>query len=314
MCLYELFEIEAMRNLNACLTGLIALLLVVALPARALTFDVHPGDDMVGQVHTVIVAPKQDFYTLARQYDVGFYELIEANPTVNPDAPRPGTAVILPSRYVLPNVAHQGIVVNVAEMRLYYFPKGTDEVITYPVGVGKQNWNTPLGQLHVMQKIKNPIWIVPESIRAYRAKRGDPVPKVMPAGPNNPLGDFALRLSNPRYLIHGTNEPDGVGQRSSAGCIRMYPENIAALFPVVPKGTPVHLINAPYKLGWHNGQLFFEAHVPFSEDQAQYRANGVWLEAMLKAFVGKDSVQINHKKAIRVARLETGLPVAIGIK
>ena len=287
--------------------------LVCATSAWSLQFPKPlPGHQAIGQVQYVKVKPLQDFYAIAQQNDVGFYELVEANPGVNPDNPKVNTVVILPTRYVLPNAPHEGIIINIAEMRLYYFPKHQNHVYTFPVGVGEMNWDTPLGKMKIVQKIKSPTWFVPESIYQFRKKHGDPVPRVVKPGPDNPLGDFAMRLSNRAYLIHGTNEPAGVGQRSSAGCIRMYPKDIAALFAMVPKGTPVNIINQPYKLGRFDNELLLEAHQPFKEDKAKYPTDGSFVEAMLTAYANQQFVQWSLPLAKQAAQDQTGLPAVVG--
>jgi L,D-transpeptidase ErfK/SrfK len=281
--------------------------------AFALSMPKPVGEDTtIGRLRTVKVQTGDDFYRIARRYDVGFFELVEANPGIDPDSPLLNAVVIIPTRYVLPNVPHRGIVVNLAEMRLYYFPRHQTRVYTYPVGVGQLNWATPEGDLHIIQKMKNPIWIVPDSIRRYRQKRGDPVPKIVKAGPDNPLGQFAMRLSNPVYLIHGTNEPEGVGQRSSAGCIRLYPEDIAELFSMVPKGTPVKIINDPMKFGLSQGAVVMEAHQPFKEQQAQYPRDGSYVAGLLAKFLTGKTVSVDAQLAKSVALAQTGMPTKIG--
>ena len=157
---------------------------------------------------------------------------------------------------------------NLPEHRLYYYPKpeGHDKpvVITYPVSIGKMDWRTPLGETHVIAKIKNPAWYPPESVRKEHLANDDPLPKVVPAGPDNPLGDFAMRLAagGGSYMIHGTNNPTAVGMSVTHGCIRMYPEDVAAVFAAVPVGTKVRLINEPVKVAWVHGQLLLEVHPP----------------------------------------------------
>ncbi len=274
-----------------------------------------PNIDIIGHIQYAKVKPGDDLYTLALKYDVGFYEMVESNPGVDPDRPKVNTVVLIPSRYVLPNVPRKGIIINIAEMRLYYFPKSGSRVYTFPIGVGEMNWNTPLGKLHIIQKKKDPYWHVPKSIYEFRKKHGDPVPRVVKPGPNNPLGAFAMRLSNPSYLIHGTDEPAGVGQRSSAGCIRMYPKDIKQLFAMTSIGTPVNIINQPFKLGRENDQLVLEAHQPFKEDKAKYPKDGSFVVTMLQAFaqsIANKAIQWDLPLAKQVAHDETGLPAVIG--
>ena len=182
--------------------------------------------------------------------------------------PGEGTYVRLPLRRILPDTPREGIVVNLPEHRLYYYPVARAGeprvVITYPVSVGKMDWHTPIGLTKVVAKIKDPPWYPPESVRAEHAQRGDPLPKVIPAGPDNPLGQFAMRLGIPggAYLIHGTNKPAGVGMQVTHGCMRLYPEDIEALFKMVAVDTPVRIVNQPHKVGIADGRLYVEVHPP----------------------------------------------------
>jgi L,D-transpeptidase ErfK/SrfK len=228
-----------------------------------------PDTDLVGETGTATVAEGETLLDIARAHDLGYNEITAANPGLDPWLPPPGTAVVLPTRFLLPAAPRRGIVVNVAEMRLYYYPGTNKEadaggrvVMTFPIGIGQEGWTTPLGVTEVVSRVKDPSWTVPESIRAEHARNGDPLPDVVPPGPDNPLGAYALRLGLTRYLIHGTNKPYGIGRRTSHGCLRLYPEDIEALFRVVPVATPVWIIDQPYKLGRGEGRLWLEAHAP----------------------------------------------------
>jgi len=205
---------------------------------------------------------------VARIYDVGQEEILHANPEVDRWLPPPDTAVLIPSRHILPEAERKGIVLNLPEMRLYYFrPDASPPTLsTYPVSVGRMDWTSPLGGTRVVAKQVDPSWTPPDTIKAEHAAEGDPLPDVVPPGPNNPLGRYALRLGVPGYLLHGTNKPYGVGMRVTHGCIRLYPEDIEELFNRVPIGTPVQLVNQPIKLGWVGGMLYIEVHVPLEED------------------------------------------------
>ena len=230
----------------------------LGLAAEYMLADQH---EVLGEV-TVIAARYEDtFVTLARTHNVGFEALRTANPDVDEWLPGEGTQIVIPTRYVLPRAPHRGLVVNVAELRLYYFPDADGRrVITHPISIGRMDWATPLGTTSVVGKVANPSWYPPESIRAEHLERNDPLPRIVPPGPDNPLGAHALRLGLPGYLIHGTNKPSGVGMRVTHGCIRMFPEDIEALYKIVRAGTPVHLVNQPYKLGWGDAGLYLEAH------------------------------------------------------
>ncbi|MGB6977279.1 MAG: L,D-transpeptidase family protein [Gammaproteobacteria bacterium] len=282
--------------------------------ARAAEFPLPPpGDDIIGKIQTAVVQKGDNFAMVAQRYDVSYYGLVESNPSVDPDNPPLGTVLVIPSQYILPAVPRHGIVVNVAELRLYYFPSGESVVYTYPVGIGREDWETPLGQLKIVQKIPNPTWYVPESIRKSRAADGVDLPKFVPPGPDNPLGDFALRLSKWTYLIHGTNDPTGVGRRSSSGCIRLYPNDIIQLFNMAKVDLGVQIINVPYKAGWQDHQLYLEAHLPLEEQLAIMNGK---VDSIVKNSVNHVvkhlPATIDWDKANRLAEQHMGIPEVIG--
>ncbi|MEW5791253.1 MAG: L,D-transpeptidase family protein [Pseudomonadota bacterium] len=285
-----------------------------AVPGVADTFALPPpGDDVIGKPRVVVTRERDTLLDIARAYDLGYEEIVRANPGVDPWLPKPGTRIILPTQFILPKAPRTGIVLNVPEMRLYYFPKAkegeTPMVVTHPIGIGREGWATPLGETKVVSKRANPNWYVPISIQKEHAAAGDPLPKVVPAGPDNPLGNFAMPLGIPGYLIHGTNKPFGIGRRVSHGCIQLYPEDIESLFKDVPVGTPVRIVNQPYKAGWLNGTLYFETHAPLEEDQKK-SAN---LTPMVNVIVdaAQDRKLVDWDKATEVASLHVGLPVPI---
>jgi L,D-transpeptidase ErfK/SrfK len=255
-----------------CAAGLLALLVAGMAPAQE--FVIAPGSDVVGEVLVIQAAYEDTFVKLARRYNVGPEELKRANPGVDEWLPGEGTEIIIPSRYVLPDVSQRcGLVLNVPEHRLYYFPDcGGNRVITHPIGVGREGWNTPYGVTEVVRKQHLPTWYPPESVREEHAAAGDPLPSVVPPGPDNPLGEHALYLGIAGYLIHGTNKPGGVGMRVSHGCIRMFPEDVEQLFGMVEPGTRVTLVNQPYKLGWGEDGLYLEAHLPLVEESEEWTA------------------------------------------
>jgi len=238
-----------------------ALFAAVIAPAAATTY-VLPADGgrIVGSIHYVTASKNDTLLDIARRFDVGYRQIRLANPNVDVWLPGAGTRVKIPSQFILPDTPHAGVVVNVPEMRVYYYPKpkhGAPQTVeTFPISIGRQDWNTPLGTTRIVVKIRHPAWYPPASIRAEHAAEGDPLPKVVPAGPDNPLGQFALRLGIPGYLMHGTNKPYGIGMRVSHGCIRLYPEDIKRLFSQVPKGARVHLVDQPYRAAWQNGRLY----------------------------------------------------------
>jgi len=272
------------------------------------------GTDVVGIVQIATARQEDTLPDLARRYDLGYEEIVAANPGMDPWLPGEGARVVLPTQFVLPDVPREGLVVNLAAMRLFYYPKPgagePPEVITHPIGIGREGWRTPQGTLHITEKMVQPTWTVPASVRREHAKKGDPLPPVVPPGPDNPLGEFAMRLSLPSYLIHGTNQPWGVGLRVSHGCVRLYPEDIARLFPEVPKGTRVTIVNQPYVAGWRNGQLYLEAHQPLAEDAKRW---GTSLKPMEQAVAAKATAPdaVNWDKARKVALEAQGIPFPV---
>jgi L,D-transpeptidase ErfK/SrfK len=245
-----------------------------------------PGEAVVGEVQRHVAAHEDTFVSIARRYGVGYRELVIANPGVDAWLPGEGTVVIVPTRFVLPDAPRRGIVLNVPEMRLYYYPPAADGaqrvVMTFPVSVGRQDWSTPYGMTSVVAKQRDPSWYPPKSIREEHAAAGDPLPAVVPPGPDNPLGRHALRLGLPSYLIHGTNKPAGVGMRVTHGCVRMFPDDIERLYGLVGVGVDVNIVNQPYKMGWQQDELFVEVHPPLEED-AVTRSRG--MTALTELFV-----------------------------
>jgi L,D-transpeptidase ErfK/SrfK len=253
-------------------------LIAVSSSIRAETWVLPPpGIDIFGQIRTTQASREETLLDIARQYDIGQIEILLANPNVDRWLPEDGAKVILPSRYIIPHADRKGLVLNLPEMRIYYFPepnKGEKPMITtHPVGIGRMDWITPLGVSRIVEKKKDPTWTPPKSLQMDRIANGEtPYPSVVPPGPTNPLGRHAMRLSisGGSYLIHGTIKPFGVGMRVSAGCVRMYPEDIEALFDKIPIGTQVQIVNQPIKLGWLLESLFIELHPPLEEDEEKY--------------------------------------------
>jgi L,D-transpeptidase ErfK/SrfK len=228
------------------------------------------GQSVVGEPEVVFATELDTLSDLARTYGLGYDEIIAANPGVDPWLPGAGTPIVLPTQYVLPDAEYRGVILNIATKRLFYFPAVEEgelpQVLTYPIGIGRVGWETPLGATTVVSKAKDPHWWVPASVRREHAEMGNPLPSVVPAGPDNPLGHRVLKLDMPGYLIHGTNTPYGVGMRVSHGCVRLYPENIEFLYELVAVGEVVTIMNEPYQFGQRDGTLFFEAHEPLEDD------------------------------------------------
>ncbi|QJQ97129.1 L,D-transpeptidase family protein [Halomonas sp. PA5] len=229
----------------------------------------YPLDDdthIVGEYYTVVVEGDETLLDIARDRGVGYEEIRAANPEISIWIPGDGTEVVIPARHILPDAPREGVVVNLAELRLYYYPRVRDgeiaRVETYPIGIGREGFNTPLGITKTTMRLENPAWYPPRSIREEAAARGDPAPAVVPPGPDNPLGQHAILLDIPGYLIHGTNQPDGIGMRASRGCIRMFPEDIEYLFGRIPDGTQVNIIDDHFKIAWEEEALYVQAFAP----------------------------------------------------
>lgn len=290
------------------------LLFSIAQHAFALSFAIPQNSNMVGMAKTAIVREEDaDFSDIAQRYDIGYYELFEANPGVDPDNPPTNTALIVPTQYILPKELREDtIVINIAEMRLYFQPKGSQQVYIFPVGIGKEGWNTPTGTMRVAKKYVNPTWVPPESIYKFRKAIGDPVQRVVPPGPDNPLGKYKLRLSNPLYAIHGTIAPEGIGRRVSSGCIRLYPNDIEQLFHMVKIGTKVILINHPYKAGWRDGKLYLEAHMPLSEQRLQWGSDTSPATKIVEEQDPNHTAHIDWHKVAEVAQEHLCVPRVVG--
>jgi L,D-transpeptidase ErfK/SrfK len=281
------------------------------------TFELPDGRDVIGRLRYTTVQGEETLLDIARAYDLGYDELLAANPGVDPWTPPVGQRVLLPTAHVLPDAPREGLVINLAARRLYYFlpaqEGGPRQVVTHPLGIGREGWSTPLGRTKVAAKQAAPPWVVPPSIQREHAAKGDPLPAVVPAGPDNPLGSHALRLGWSSILIHGTNKPSGIGLRVSHGCMQLYPEDIAPLFEAVPVGTPVTVVDQPYLVGRGDGGLLLEAHEatkplsPARREQALTRA----IEAAIARHNLQDSALIDLELAHAQAGQHRGYPLPI---
>jgi L,D-transpeptidase ErfK/SrfK len=289
--------------------------------AHATVYPLPQNDNpVVGGDQTVVTVYEDTLYDLARRFSLGSEEMIRVNPGVDPWIPGAGKTLVVPNTHILPPGPREGIVVNLPEHRLYYYPKPKrgemPQVITYPVSIGKMDWRTPLGLTHVIQKIKNPVWYPPESVRKEHLAAGDPLPPKVPSGPDNPLGLFAMRLAagNGTYLIHGTNNPIAVGLAVTHGCIRMYPDDVEALFPLVPVGTPVRLINEPLKVVWVDGELLLEAHPPVDAEGQSFEPDLDQFSDLLQKAVGDKTVAIHWDYAREVLQKANGVIATVGLE
>lgn len=265
-------------------------------------FYFNKNSKIIGTSQTYQIEKGESLIEIARKFNLGYNELVSANPNIDPFLPPTGTIVIIPTSWILPDVAsYDGIVINLSEMRLYYFYKiGSKEFVrTFPIGIGREGYETPVGQFKIVQKIKNPSWHVPASIRAEKPE----LPAVVPPGPDNPLGTHALRLSLNTYLIHGTNKPWGVGRRVSHGCIRLYPEDIPVLFGLIKNGVKVEIVRQPVKIATKDKKVFIEIH----EDDIE----GYYTMAI--ALLTKNNLLhlIDSSKLYKALMKKSGVPVDI---
>lgn len=274
--------------------------------------DGTPTDTVVGRVQRYRVRKGDTFLDVARYYGLGYEDLVAANPGIDPWIPKAGSELFLPTAYVLPCCTYEGVVVNIPEMRLYYYEtidgdRDHVRVRTYPVGLGRDEWRTPRGGYRVGEKTKNPQWIIPESIRREHIReRGDARRAIAGGAPDNPLGRYRMRLAGTSYSIHGTDMPWGVGQQTSHGCIRMYPEDVEHLYPEVPVGTRVELTYQPVKAGRWNDVVFVEVHPDIYELSKSLAQSAS--QALVRAKLKKDA----DAKAVKAAVAEpTGIPVRV---
>ena len=307
-------------NTRLWMPGLALAALTLAGTARATVYELSDGGTgLFGREEHVVTAYQDTLYDIARRFSLGSEEIVRVNPGMDPWLPGAGRDVVIPGERVLPPGPRNGIVVNLPEHRLYYYPKTPPgqkpKVITYPVSIGKMDWHTPLGKTEIISKKERPTWNPPESVRKEHIANGDPLPPIVPAGPDNPLGLYAMRLNiKPGdYLIHGTNNPIAVGMAVTHGCIRMYPEDIEALFPLVPVGTPVYLINAPLKLAWVNGALVLEAHPPINGEGETQEVDVEKFAGMLEQALGQTVVAIHWDLAREELAKARGMPVVVGL-
>lgn len=272
-------------------------------------FSLQDKQDLVGNIAIIKTREHDTLVDIARHFSLGYNDITIANPQLDPWVPEANSQVVLPLKFIIPDQKRTGIILNLPSMRLFYFPEHQpDQLLSYPVGIGRDDWRTPTGISKIIGKKTKPDWHVPVSILREHAKKGDPLPRIVPAGPDNPLGQYAMRLSLPSYLIHGTNKPYGVGMQISHGCIRLYPENIAELFPITPMGTQVNIINQPYLLGWEKGMLFLEAHHPLYNNIAEEKRK---LRDKLTTLSKKKAVAIDWQAVEKIIGQARGIPEAI---
>jgi L,D-transpeptidase ErfK/SrfK len=269
------------------------------LPVATHRFEIDAQhDDVVGEVQVTLVGKNDTLPDIARRFNVGYEEIVR----------------------VLPLAERKGIVVNIAAMRIYYFPPvkaGQKQVVyTHPIGIGKVGWSTPEGTTKVVSKVKDPTWRPTASIRAEHKKNGDILPAVVPAGPDNPLGRFKFTLGWPSYLIHGTNKPYGVGLRSSHGCLRLYPEDIEKFFDMVAIGTQVTVVNQPFVFGWRYDELYLQAYDVLEDDKrdwskSQPKLLAKTLTKRIQTELAARKEAVNWAKVAEITKATRGIPVSV---
>jgi L,D-transpeptidase ErfK/SrfK len=289
-------------------------------PVPTHRFEIDATTDIVGVVQKTVATKDDTLTDIARRFNVGYEEIVRANPGVDPWLPGENREIVIPSQFVLPNAPREGIVINAAAMRLFYYPKvkkGEQQVVhTYPIGIGKVGWKTPEGTTKIVRRTKDPVWRPTASILAEHKKNDDPLPAVVPAGPDNPLGRHAFYLGWPTYMIHGTNKPAGVGLRSSHGCIRLYPEDIAQLYEMAPVGTSVRVVNQPFVFGWHDGALHIQAFDILEDDPRDWKkAQAKLLNKALAERIQKELAarkeKIDWEAVSKLAHEPRGVPVSV---
>jgi len=289
--------------------------LLLAGQSAALELPLPPeGEDVVGEIQVIKAKYEDTFAALGETYDLGYLELVAANPGVDPWLPGEGTDIILPTRFILPPGPREGIVINLAEYRLYYYPEGQSVVHTYPLGIGREGWGSPVGNTRISAMTSNPAWYPPQSIRDEHAADGDPLPKVVPPGPDNPLGPYKMTLAMPGYLIHGSNKKFGIGMRVSHGCFRMLNHNVLELSGRVKVGTPVRIIDEPYKFGVSQGKVYLEAHTPLEEEDRPMTLmdkHAVVVNTLLKRDDDAGTLRLDWEMVREIIAGEDGLPIQI---
>jgi L,D-transpeptidase ErfK/SrfK len=275
-------------------------------------FPLSHDQDIVGTLASVDSRENDTLSDIARHYGLGYNDITLANAALDPWTPPRSQPVLLPLRFVIPDAPRKGIVLNLANMRMFYYPKTQpNTLLTYPVGIGRQGWSTPLGLTQIAAKKANPDWTVPESIHREHKELGDPLPSVIHAGPDNPLGAYAMPLGFNGYLIHGTNKPYGIGMQISHGCVQLYPEDIETLFNQVEVGTPVRIVHQPYLAAWDRDMLYLEAHKPLDKWAKQEKQLRKDVRNNLKKIAAEKNATVDWDKVDRILLRVDGIPTPV---
>lgn len=282
----------------------------------AAEYPVPPQNQaIIGQIHYDTSGYSDSVTKVQEKYDVGYNAIEKANPHINlAKGLRYGSTIKVPSQHLLPNQAREGIIVNLPEMRMYYFIPGTSKVATYPIGIGKIGKTIPIQSAVITRKAENPTWTPPEDIREFNLAQGVVLPQVMPPGPDNPLGPYAIYMSVPTYLIHSTIFPESVGKRASFGCIRMFESDIKAFFPSINSGIPVQIINSPIKVAWQDNHLYMESHPPLEEHNKAYDASLPGAVSQIINLTKNQDTLVDWQGVAFMEKERDGLPHEMGIK
>jgi L,D-transpeptidase ErfK/SrfK len=303
-------------NINI-VKALCVIALCVSTHAFATAYPVPPKDQsLIGELQYRSAGSGDTVMTVAEHYNLGFNALENANPQL--DMSRGllayGAPLQLPTQHLLPNQAREGIVINLPEMRMYYYPAGTHEVLTYPIGIGKIGKTIPITETSITRKTLDPTWTPPDDIREFNLEQGVVLPKVMPPGPDNPLGHYAIYMGIPTYLIHSTIFPESVGRRASFGCIRMYESDIEVFFPSIQSGIPVIITNSPAKVGWQNNHLYVEAHPPLEEHSTANNATLAGIVHLITELSYDQPVLVDWQSVAYISKERDGIPHDVGMR
>lgn len=293
-----------------------AISLAVSTSVFAAAYIMPPANEsLIGQLQYSAAGSDDNVVSIQKRFDVGYNAIEHANPHIDPSKTFPaGATVVVPTQHLLPDQPRKGIVINLPEMRMYYYPTDKDEVLTYPIGIGKIGKTIPITKTAITRKVENPIWIPPSDIREFNLKQGIVLPSVMPAGPDNPLGPYAIYMRVPTYLIHSTIFPESIGKRASFGCIRMYESDIKDFFPSVKGGMSVAIINSPVKVGWQDERLYIEAHDPLQEHDHEYETSLPGMVHIVSNASKDHPTLVNWQLISYLTEERDGMPHEVGMR
>ena len=302
--------------MNRTISSVVSLLFLLGTShAFAATYQVpSEHESLIGQIQQGSTKEGDSVRTVTKQYNLGYNAIENANPQL--DLSRgfvTGAFIQIPTQHLLPNLPRKGIVINLPEMRMYYFPAGTNQVLTFPIGIGKIGKTIPITLTSVARKARDPIWIPPQDIREFNLKQGVVLPRIMPAGPDNPLGPYAIYTRIPTYLMHSTPYTESIGKRASFGCIRMYESDIQEFFPSIKPNIPIAIINSPIKVGWQDARLYVEAHKPLEEHDPNAASRATMVSLVSHSASGPD-ILVDWQMLEFMAKEKDGVPHEVGMK